>query len=158
MSYDWEDAAKSKGGGSNAPKIPPGAGIDLKIIRVVFGKKGERFETKNGDPQIMLIFADSVEREAAVMVTLSEKAGFKLAQILSAAGANVKRMTEAGVTPDKFADEQFANANLVGRKLKGDISYDDTGKWADITPLRPDTTAPTSQAPAEEKKKDPIPF
>ncbi len=157
MSYDWEKAATSKG--SSAPKIPPGAGISLEITRVVFGYgNGEKFASNAGDPQIMIIFADSVKREAAVMVTLSEKAGFKLAQILMAAGANIKKMSEKGIAPDKFADETFANANLVGRKLKGDISYDDTGKHADIVPLRADPTTATSAPKEEQKQEDDIPF
>ncbi len=154
MSYDWTGNAEKKGGGS-APKIPPGAGIDLKIVKVVFGSKaGGKFESKNGDPQIMVIFADNVDREAPEMVTLSDKAAWKLAQILSAAGANLERMKAAGITPDKFADEQFATANLVGRKLKGDVEWDDTGKYATITPLRPEPAGASTPA----AKGDDIPF
>lgn len=131
-SYDWGKASE---GQNDTEKVPAGQ-HKLKIIKIVFGsKKNGAFVSANNDPQIMLIFADDQAREVPLMVTLSEKAGFKLAGILKASGANVDAMTKDGITPDRFADETFANANLVGRVLTAEVSYDAKG-YADIRPLR----------------------
>ena len=63
---------------------------ELEVVRVIFGKKGgAAFTSKNGDPQIMVIFADADKNEAGEMFTLSDRAGWKLAQVLRAAGANL---------------------------------------------------------------------
>lgn len=146
--YDWNKASE---GQADTEKVPAGQHT-LKIVKIVFGsKKNGPFISSNNDPQIMLIFADDQAREVALMVTLSEKAAFKLAGILKAAGANIDAMTRDGITPDRFADEKFANANLLGRSLTANVTYDDKG-YADVKPLRPrpGQTAPTKQPDADE--------
>lgn len=135
MGYDWGKASE----GGQAEQIPAGQ-HQLKIVKVVFGKKdGTKFASSNGDPQIMVVFADNQDREAAQMVTLSEKAGWVLASILKAAGADMAKMTERGITPAKFAEEKFAEAQLIGRVLTAHVSWEtaDNGKeYASIKPLR----------------------
>ena len=138
MAFDWEQEA-SKEGGDYAERIPAGV-HDVEITRVLFGSKGGGvFQSRAGDPQIMLILADREGREAAQMVTLSQKAAWALARLLSAAGANLTRMKADGVEPKDFADEGFATANLVGRRLRIDLKYKAGGdgkEYADVTPIR----------------------
>jgi len=122
MGYDWKTESE-KEGGAQAEKLPAGT-HKVTITKVIHGKKdGTRFESKDKQPQMMLIFADSQGREVASMVTLSDKAAWSLAKILRAAGANVEKMTERGVTPDRFEDETFASKNLVGRELTIEVTY-----------------------------------
>jgi hypothetical protein len=162
MAFDWEKASTQQGG-DYAERIPSGV-HDVEIKRLLFGsKKGGAFRSRDGDPQIMLIFADREGREASQMVTLSDKAGWVLARLLSAAGADMKRMKADGVLPRDFANQEFARANLVGRRLSADIQYKRGGdgkEYADVTPVRTRPAASTAQAPATEDGLDPdsIPY
>lgn len=163
MPYSWKDEA-AKEGPANAPRIPAGR-HELQISKLVFGSKtGGFFSAKDGSRQIMVIFTDSVNREANIMVTLSEKAAWVLAKILEAAGANLAKMQEAGIEPSKFTDERFATANLVGRKLMADVTWskgNDGKEYADITPLRPGTATPPAakqSASATAVNPEEIPF
>jgi len=155
--YNWNQAAHQEGG-EYAEKLPDGK-HPVEITRVVFGKKdGTLFKSKGGDPQIMLIFADELGREALQMVTLSFKAGFILAKILEAAGADLDHMTADGVTPRSFAEPEFANANLVGRQLEIEVVWSSkNGKdFADITPLG--TITETTEPAAAAQGDDDIPI
>ena len=157
MAYDWEKAA-SQESGDYAERMP--AGIhDVEVKRVLFGSKGGGlFKSRAGDPQIMLIFADREGREASQMVTLSEKAGWVLARLLSAAGADMARMKTDGVLPRDFTNQEFARANLVGRRLKVDLKYKPGGdgkEYADVTPIR---QRATDAPPADDLDPDSIPY
>lgn len=133
----WRDAANSEGAGQSEKLV---AGVqDLKIVKVVFGSKNDGyFTTKKGDRQIMLVYADDQDREGSQMYTLSGPAQFALAKVLEAAGADLDKMDRDGIGIDKFAEERFAQANLVGRSLRADVELD--GKYFKITPLRKPTT------------------
>jgi hypothetical protein len=142
MSFSWKNEAE-KEGPQNAPRLVPGS-QRLKIVKIVFGKKGkdgqtELFKSDKGDPQIMCIYGDAHGREGAEMYTLSEAAGWKLAKVLAAAGANVEKMDAAGITPASFAEERFANANLVGRELTAEVSYTKKGdkEYMNLAPAMP---------------------
>ena len=138
MAYPWQQKADSEGG-ERAEKIPGGV-HDLKIIKVVFGKKdGHAFQSKSGDPQIMVVVTDAQGREAAQMYTLSDKAGWTLAKLLGAAGANLTRMETDGVEIGAFAEPSFATQNLVGRTLRAEVKWVDG--YSEITPIRRDPTA-----------------
>jgi len=162
MAFDWEKASTQEGG-DYAERIPPGV-HDVQIKRLLFGsKKGGAFRSRDGDPQIMLIFADREGREAAQMVTLSDKAGWVLARLLSAAGADMARMKADGVLPRDFANQEFARANLVGRRLRVDLKYkagNDGKEYADVTPVRTRPAASPAQPPAPQDDLDPdtVPF
>jgi hypothetical protein len=156
--YDWNHASQQEAG-EYAEKLPNGK-HPVEITRVVFGKKdGALFKSKGGDPQIMLIFADELGREAFQVVTLSFKAGFILAKILEAAGADLDRMTADGVTPKSFAEPEFAVANLVGRQLEVEVVWSSkNGKdFADITPLGT-ITETSDYAPVIHDGSDDIPI
>jgi hypothetical protein len=154
--YDWEDAAKP--GKQRAPKIPPSDEVDLEIKDLVFGSKTGAFKSSNGDPQIMLILTDGKGNESGTMVTLSDKAAWTLAQILAACGTNLSAMKQRGIKPEKFADERFARANLVGKKFKGALAYEpgnDGKQYARVTPLRPE---PAMAGDGAAKAEDEIPI
>ena len=139
MAYRWQEKGDSDGP-TQAEKIPAGV-WDLKIIKVVFGKKGGKaFMSKGGAPQIMCVFANDAGEEAAQMYTLSDSAGWTLAQLLGAAGANLAQMELDGVEIESFAEPKFAHANLVGRRLQAEVAWDDDG-YSTITPIRRDPTA-----------------
>lgn len=150
----WVESLKSEGG-EKAEKIPSGQHA-VEITDIVFGsKKGGAFASKAGDPQIMLIFSDSQGREAAQMVTLSEKAKFVLAKILEAGGADLRKMDEKGITPQKFAEERFATINLKGKKFTADVQWEtaENGKeYSTVTPLR----KPPESKPEEDSDDIPI--
>ena len=162
MAYDWEKAS-TQAASDYAERIPAGV-HDVEIRRVLFGsKKGGAFKSRDGDQQIMLIFADGEGREAAQMVTLSDKAGWVLARLLSAAGADMKRMKADSVLPRDFANQEFARANLVGRRLRVDLKYkagNDGKEYADVTPVRTRPAAAPAQPPVPEDDLDPnaVPF
>jgi hypothetical protein len=157
MSYDWTGAADGK---ARAPKIPPGE-TDLTIIDVIFGsKKAGLFKSNDGDPQIMVIFGDGKGHESGEMITLSDKAAWKLAQLLAASGANLAAMKERGITPAKFTEEQFAKKNLIGRKFRGDVQYEAAanGKdYARVTPLRPEPAGVGADTGAAAESVDDLP-
>ena len=163
MAFDWEKASTQQGG-DYAERIPAGV-HDVEVRRILFGsKKGGAFRSRDGDPQIMLIFADREGREAAQMVTLSDKAGWVLARLLSAAGADMARMKADGVLPRDFANQEFARANLVGRRLRVELKYKRGGdgkEYADATPIRrpPASAAPPADtAPQDDLDPDTVPF
>jgi hypothetical protein len=159
MAYDWENPPNS--GTARAPRIPASPDVNLTVRDVVFGsKKGGPFKSSNGDPQVMLVYADDHGNEATEMVTLSDKAAWKLAQLLSASGANMKAMKEKNITPTSFTDERFARANLVNRKFRADLQYEkgnDGKEYARVTPLRQEPAMAGAGAGAG-KSDDPIPF
>ena len=160
MAYDWEKAA-NKEGGEYAERMPEGV-HDVEVKRLLFGsKKGGAFRSRDGDPQIMVIFADREGREAAQMVTLSEKAGWVLARLLSAAGADMARMKGDGVLPKDFAHEDFARANLVGRRLRVEVEYKRGGdgkEYPDVTPVRTRPAAAPPPAAEDDLDPDTIPY
>lgn len=136
MGYPWRDNANSEGP-QRAAKIPKGNGIHLRIAKIVFGKGSEKFASKSGDPQIGIVYQDQEAREAFEMMTLSDKAGWKLAKLMSAFDppANLARMEEDGVEPGHFADPDFAEANLLNRQLHADVDYDNQG-YVLINPIK----------------------
>jgi hypothetical protein len=151
MGYDWNKAADEN---AQSERVPAGR-HRLKVGKIIFGKKdGTKFSSQAGDPQILLVFSDNQDRETSQMFTLSDAAGWTMARLLKAAGANVERMTKDGVTPQRFADETFANAQLLGRDFEADVVYEkgkDGKDYARVTPLRSKSTETVpSQQEAQE--------
>jgi len=157
MGY-WTDKAKDEGP-QRAPAIPAGQ-HRLEILKIVYGKGAgenyQQFQTKAGDPQIMVVFRDKLEREAAEMFTLSDAAAFKIAKLLEAIGADLESMESDGITVEAFAEPQFANAQLVGRVLQAQVAYEEAnGKhYAKITPA-PAAKRTEPEKPAPTRKPSP---
>jgi len=144
MPYDWRE-----NGSQDAPpraELVPAGRHWLTISRIVYGSKADGpFQSKAGDPQIMLILADDDGRECSLMVTLSTRAGWVLAKILLAAGADVDRMTADGVKPVDFANPAFAELQLVQtpRRLFAEVDWVQQGgkDYPVVTPIRRDAVA-----------------
>jgi len=167
VAYDW-----TKPDEGNAERLPVDIENEVTVTGLRFGNKNGPYRSTAGDPRIMLILADDEGRECATMVTLSEKAAWVLKSILSSAGVNLQKMVEHGVEPEHFANEEFAKANLIGRRLKIRVkSYASAdGNLAEIVAVRPrpQANAPAPPAPpvppappmppALEDNTDDIPF
>lgn len=150
----WRDKADSQGQ-DNAPKLISGNDQKLKIVKVVYGKGDNLFESNKGDKQIMVVFADNEGREGPEMFTLSDAAAWKLAKMLDAAGLDLDKMDQVGVTPAKFAEPKFADMNLIGRDLRANVIVDRSG-WPNFEYLRRE---PVASGEGDQKlNPDDIPF
>ncbi len=135
MTYDW--TAKAVDGGE-AEKMENGT-HHVEIIKIVFGKKGKpSFHSKNGDPQIMVIFGNSADEEAASMFTLSKAAAWTMARLLSCFGVDTDALRDDGIEPKHFADPSFANNVLVGRTGMIEVTNDDDGGYPEVKPVHMD--------------------
>ena len=156
--FDWE-AEANREAPPQTEQLPTGR-HDVIIDKVVYGKRdGPPFASKKGDPQIMVVFADAAGRQAAEMLTLSTRAGWKLAAILSAAGADIAKMKAHGIEPAHFSAQAFADANLIGRRLQIDVTWPEHGAYPDIVPVRRQAAAATAPAatPAPAAAQPPLP-
>jgi hypothetical protein len=168
--YSWTQAAED---GAQAAKIPAGQGVPVRIRKVVYTRKGKPMSSKQGDPQIGVIFEDEFEREAMQIVTLSTKAAWVLSRLLSRFGFNLEALERDGIEPHHFAQQQIGDQKLIGLRGKIDITYDGNG-YADIVPCEvPDKDksapakgaftpakppAPPVQAGGQPMSEDDIPF
>lgn len=135
--FDWTRSAEESFG----PKLPAGL-HRVRIVRVQHtNREGVPLISKNNDPQMRVVYQDQEAREVSEIFTLSEKAGWTLARLMSAAGANLAAMTARGVTPAHFADPTFANKQLIGRELQVQVTYEisksDGKEYSVVTPIRP---------------------
>lgn len=158
MSFDWNNAATAEGGAANEYEKLPAGQHTVTIVRVLHEGASGPFTTNAGDPKILICFNDDQNREAADMFSLSKQAGWRLAKLMAAFDppANLAAMTADGVTPASFAQPDFANANLTGRKLRISVEYKpgrDGKEYANIEPLKKPETAPEAPLKTEE-----IPF
>lgn len=135
MAYAWSQAAESEGP-QQAERIPDGEHA-VRIVKIMYGSRQGAFQSKSGDPQIMLVFQDRQAREITLMLTLSDKAGFMLAKLLSACDppANLARMEADGIEPAHFANPEFADGNLVGRNLTIQVEPGKDPRYPLVTPV-----------------------
>lgn len=155
-SYDWTGAAQ---GGPQAEKIPAGKRIPVTIHKIVYAKKGGKtFASKGGDPQIMLVFRDEKDREAAQMFTLSKKAAWTLSRLMSRFGLDTDTLKAEGIQPEQFAIPTFADAKLIGLRGLVDVKYVDG--YSEVEPSDELDVAVNSTGPTEytEIKEEDIPF
>lgn len=98
-----------------------------KIARIRFGDRKGRFVSQGGSPQIDIVFKNAANQEVMNRFTLSEKAGFTLRRLVAAFDPpmNLEAMEKAGVVPEHFADEGFANKNLLNRELEIDVTEEE---------------------------------
>ena len=134
--FNWTEKATEEGGTSE--KIPAGQSIPVTISKVVYGKKGGApFKSSKGDPQIMVIFTDERDREAAQIITLSDKAAWVLARLLHRFGCDTDALNSEGVLPKHFAEPAIGNAKLIGLRGRIDLTYNEQG-YADCQPCEVD--------------------
>lgn len=152
MATDWQQQAESEGP-VQAERIPPGEHL-VRTSKVLLGGKSGPFQSKHGDPQIMVVFQDKQAREMSLMITLSDRAAWVLAKLLAAFDppANLARLTADGITPAHFADAEFANANLFDRKLTILVEAGEDPKYSNVTPIpkRGDASAATDAPPSAD--------
>jgi hypothetical protein len=130
MAYDWTGAAE----GGNAEKMHPGYHY-ARVDRVIMGKKSGAFKSRNGDPQIMVIFNDDLDGgEASTMLTLSDKAAWTVARLLSRLGVDLEQMKRDNVEPRHFANEKLAQSYFVGKSCW--IKVEPDGEYQKVTPLK----------------------
>lgn len=144
--FDWTRSAEEASG----PKMPAGL-HRVRVVRVQhINRDGVPLTSNSGDPQMRVVYQDAEAREVSDILTLSEKAGWTLARLMAAAGANLAAMTARGITPAHFADPDFAIKQLIGRELQVQVTYEvskTNGKeYAVVTPIRSQGT--TQAAPA----------
>ena len=126
MGY-WTEKAE---GGQSAEKMPAGY-HHVTAVKIVYGKRdGPDFTSKYGDPQIMVVFVNSADQEAACMFTLSDRAAWVMAKFMKAAGADLAKMDKAGVTIKNFEDAPFTNRQIKGRECWIEVKWEsrDGGK------------------------------
>lgn len=157
MVYNWNESATNS---PVADRMPSGKHVDVRIVRIVFGTKdGRPFLSNNGDPQIMIVFANRLDQEAAQMYTLSEKAGWTLAKLLSSCKppADLDKMSQHNIEPKHFANPDFANKQLIGRIVDIDVSYrtQNGNEYANVNPVKP---APATTGDGEVIPPQDIPF
>lgn len=138
--YDWEKSAEYEPE-PQADPIPNGT-HDLEVKKVVFTKQdGTVFVSGKGAKQILVVYGDDQGREASEMFTLSPAAGWKLARMLKHAGANLSVMKSKGISPERFADPDFGNPQLVGRRFRAEVEWiksEKDGKhYSNINPIGP---------------------
>lgn len=119
--FDWSGSAE---GGAQAETIPNGDLVPVTISKIVYGKKGgQPFQSKSGDPQIMVVFRDLEEREASQMFTLSKKAAWTLARLMHRFGVDLDGLAASGIEPHHFAEKHIADNYLIGRKGRINIRW-----------------------------------
>ena len=110
MGFDWNGAAE----GGIAERVPDGI-HKLKVLKVLTSGKGGVFRSKKGDPQILVVLGDRHGREAGMMHTLSDKAGWTLAKLMSRCGVDLDALKAGGIEPKHFANPGISESWLVGK-------------------------------------------
>jgi hypothetical protein len=147
VGYEWQRKSEEA---AQAARLPLGE-HRVRVAKLVFGNDNGPFTSKGGDPQVMVVFADREDREASMYLTLSEKAGWVLAKLLGCFDppANLAQMEQDGVVPLHFADQEFAEENLLNRELWVQVTTEKGQDGKDYPRVNPfkKTTGPTP-APA----------
>ena len=134
MAFDWKKSEESMVG----EPVPTGW-HQLTIAKVIASRKGgERLTSKNGDPQIMLVFCDEMNREVMSTFTLSDKAVHFLAKLMARCGMDLAKLSDEGIEPKHFAKKELAEKYLVGRFTWAEVKYEkgsDGKEYGRVTPV-----------------------
>lgn len=155
----WKESSEIK----RAPRLIEGQ-QRLTIKRIIYEKNDEPIITANGDRQIWLIVGPDSGEEGLITITLTEKAGWVLAQVARAIAGDqwIDKWDKIGVKIGSFANPAVAN-NLVGKSFLAEVHYDKKSEYPNITPLPFVSADVSSTAPAKAPAKqtmtdDDIPF
>ncbi len=156
MPYQWQNEAE-RDAPPKAERIPCCTNHPVRIVKIVLGGKDGPFTSRHGDPQIMLVFQDREAREASQMITLSNSAAWVLAKYLGCCDppANLARMEAEGIEPEAFAQQEFADANLLDRQLNIDVVKSKNPDYPDIIPVKPQPAAATPASPPPAQSEVP---
>lgn len=144
MGFNWKAAAS----GEQAEKMEAGwhRVTCVKVMRS--NKDGEEYvSSKNNAPQVYTVWRNAEGQEALVVFTLSESAGWVLAQCLEACGADLERMEKEGVGVGDFENVDFAKKQLLDRQ--GWALCEVKGKYPNLS------FAPESDVPVDKLKATP---
>jgi len=140
MAFDWDENANAEGGGQSE-KVPAGVHL-LEVSDLIYGNQQKDFQSRDGSPQVLVIFQDEHSRECSQMLTLNEKAGWVLAKMCSRCGMDTQKMTESGIEPHHFADSEFGSKQLVGRKTYAKVEWQEPDhkgvQYSELTFLHPE--------------------
>lgn len=152
--FNWLEA--SQGGAATSAPIEEGFHF-LRAVKVVRTKKdGEPFTTRDGAPQVMVVMENQSGREHVEYFTCNDAAGWKLAQFLRCAGANLDAMQKDGITPERFADKVFAEKQLIDRECWGQAYQN--GKYINVRFLDVSEVPTDILKSAEKPDHGEIPF
>jgi hypothetical protein len=157
MAYDWKGEADKV-----PPKMPRGTNA-ATIMRVLDGGKGGKFRSRNNDPQIMVVFGADSGAQCAQMYTLSDKASWTLAKLVSRCGIDPMELTRQGIEPKHFANTSIAEEWLKGKKLWIHVEYETTEDGKTYSRVEPLTAEEANAAPSEpmnarapQRRREPV--
>ncbi|MEM9753115.1 MAG: hypothetical protein AAF916_06990 [Planctomycetota bacterium] len=113
----------------------------LEIVNFYHGKKGGgRFESRGGDPQVLLIFEDADGRQATAMHTLSEKAAWTMQKLLSRLGHDMAALNERSLDIADFTDANVCRELLIDRSCWAHVTHDQSGHktYTNVEPMHAD--------------------
>lgn len=148
MAYKWQDNFEGRGG----PTLPKGGPHRCRVVKVVTADDKGPYVTQGGDPQTVVTLQDQQAREARLWLTCSTKAGWVLAKLLGCFNppANLARLEADGVEPAHFANQEFAESNLLNREV-WIMMEEQTGRDGKIkmvpVPVKPPAGAPVPPPP-----------
>lgn len=112
MSQSWVQAANSQG---ESMMMPEGY-YKAKVVKAIrYKRDGSEFRTDKG-PFVMLVYENEVGEQATQSLWLTPKAMPFTARAMQHLGFDLERMDQAGVTIDRFEDEEFSQKQFVGRE------------------------------------------
>ena len=150
MAYNWKEESEKE---PLAPKLPPGQ-HQAAISRVVYeSRDGNPFRSGAGDPQIMIIWKGPLG-EAADMITLSDKAAWRLARILRATESDIDQLMRRQVEPFHFASPTMGD-KLIGKSCRIEVAYEQDKAHPDREYARVNPVLPRSAETAEQKPAAP---
>jgi hypothetical protein len=95
-----------------------------EAVKVMRGTESRNFQSKAGDPQLLVILKDEEGSEASTMFTLSDKASWVLARFLARAGVDLGEMDGSNVGLGDLEDETVAGRWIVGLKVWANCAHE----------------------------------
>ena len=152
MAYDWEKNGES----DRADKLSAGEHT-LTIIKVITEKNDIPYQSKAGDPQILLVYQDDDGRELPDWFTLNPASRWKLLRLMSRCGCDLERAEKEVGNIKNFADPDTVEPWLLDKAFLGRV-YEENG-YTNVEPLkREEDTIGNAPLVAPETPHDDIPF
>jgi len=151
---DWNTAASSEGA---SERLPEGYHKVKVAAAYRHNKEGKPYETAKG-PYVSVIFEDLRGSQAKQSFWLTDKAGWRLARALKAMGANLEKMTNAGIELAHFLDESFCQKQLVGRDCWVKVEHSGDYANADVIDERDVPSASLAEYGTPPPDDSDIPF
>jgi hypothetical protein len=156
MSTDWEaEAGKEESGFTEKVKMEVGVTHEVTIIRAIHTKNdGEEMTDRDGNPQLMIVFANDEGHEHVGYFALGGRWAWKFAKLVIAAGLNIAQLKIDGIGFEDFADNDFASENLSNRTLRLELYQN--GAWVNANTLPSEAAAPEAVEELPVDDNEPI--